>query len=267
MPFYQLIVLAVVGSLTGVLPISDSTHLMLLRHLLHWQDPGLAFDLALQLGALLALLIYFAGIWARVLRAGLDLNTLNPSRHHRLFWLLLVAVIPGLLARFVLERGAAIRFRAPLAGIALIVVAVLLWAGERIKEHNENLFQLRFTDSLLVGFAQALAIMPWVSRSGITMSIGLVRTMKRTTAAEFSLLISAPFVAAEALLRIMDLDSLTMEMQFAPFLTGFVVSSVVGYFVIGALLRSLDRRSFKPFAIYCAALGIFVLAAGPKLQG
>lgn len=269
MPLYQAVVLAVVQGLTEFLPISSTAHLTLFPWFLHWQDPGLTFDVALHAGTLVAVLLYFWRMWVQMLAAAAGLGgAADPDavQHRRLFWFLVVGTIPGGLAGYLFEHAAETRFRQPVViGTALIVVALVMWLGERMQTDGANLDRVGLADSLVVGVAQAFAVIPGVSRSGITMAAGLFRRMTRETAARFSFLLSTPLIAGAALRKGLEVrhEGLPADMRL-PFLVGIVVSAVVGYLVIAALLRFLERGTFKPFIIYRVALGLVVLAFALK---
>jgi len=143
------------------------------------------------------------------------------------------------------------------------VVALLMWAGERFSRREEGLGQVTFLDSIVVGAAQAFAVIPGVSRSGVTMTAGLFRNMTRETAARFSFLLSTPLIAGAALKKGLEIrhEGLPPEMKL-PFAVGIIVSGLVGYVVIAWLIRYLERRTFTVFIVYRLALGVVVLLWG-----
>jgi undecaprenyl-diphosphatase len=267
MPLYQAVVLAVVQGLTEFLPISSTAHLALFPWLLHWQDPGLTFDVALHAGTLLAVLLFFWREWVRMLTAAFGLHKSGDSAvpaDRRLFWLLVIGTIPGALAGALFEKATESKLRDPIIiALALIIVGLYMWAGDRAKYHDEVLREVTLTDSVLVGISQALALIPGVSRSGITMSTGLFRRMERQTAARFSFLLSTPLIAGAALKKGLEIrhEGLPHDTRM-PFLVGIAVSAIVGYIVIGWLIRYLQQNTFKPFVIYRLVVGtaVFILA-------
>jgi undecaprenyl-diphosphatase len=279
MPIYQAIVLAVVQGLTEFLPVSSTAHLWLVPWLLKWKDPGLTFDVALHAGTLVAVLAYFWRYWVEMIVLGFGLGGgstapgVNVASHSaredlrqntRLLWYMAVATIPAALAGWRFERAAEEQLRSPLIiGIALIVIALFMWAGDWLGKRERDLGHVGFLDSFLVGVAQALAVIPGVSRSGVTMTAGLFRKMKRETAARFSFLLSTPIIAGAALKKGMEIRhaGLPHEMRL-PFLCGAFVSALVGYLVIAVLIRYLERRTFKVFVVYRIALGVIVLLLG-----
>ena len=271
MPLYQAIVLAIVQGLTEFLPISSTAHLALFPWLLGWKDPGLTFDVALHAGTLVAVLVYFWRYWLEML--GLLLGQSwggNPGLglDRKLLWFLVAATIPAGVAGLLFEHAAEEQLRSPLIiGTALVVVGLLMWAGERLGRQNQTLDHVTLLDSLLVGVAQAVAVIPGVSRSGITMTAGMFRGMKRESAARFSFLLSTPIIGGAALKAGFDMrhEGIPPEMVM-PFLVGVVIAAVVGYLVIAILIRYLERGTFKIFVVYRVALGVLVFVLGWGLR-
>ena len=279
MPLYQAVVLAIVQGLTEFLPVSSTAHLWLVPWLLRWKDPGLTFDVALHAGTLVAVLAYFWRYWVEMIALAFGLGGGAPAgagsgashsarddlrQNPRLLWFLAVATIPAALAGWRFERAADEQLRSPIIiGVALIVVGLFMGAGDWLGKRERDLGHVGFLDSLLVGVAQALAVIPGVSRSGITMTAGLFRKMKRETAARFSFLLSTPVIAGAAMKKGMEIrhEGLPQNMHL-PFLCGIIVSALVGYLVIAVLIRYLERRTFKVFVIYRLALGVIVLVLG-----
>jgi undecaprenyl-diphosphatase len=278
MPIYQAIVLAVVQGLTEFLPISSTAHLWLVPWLLGWKDPGLTFDVALHAGTLLAVLVFFWRYWVEMAAmavgwgggsapdAGAASHSVRTDlrQNPRLLWFLVIATLPAALAGWRFEHAAEEQLRSPVViGAALIVVGLLMWAGDWLGKRERDLGHVGLLDSFLVGVAQALAVIPGVSRSGVTMTAGLFRSMKRETAARFSFLLSTPIIAGAALKKGLEIrhTGLPHDMRL-PFLCGALVSALVGYLVIAVLIRYLERRTFKVFVVYRVALGVIVLVLG-----
>ncbi len=267
MPLYQAIILAVVQALTEFLPVSSTAHLALFPWFLRWEDPGLTFDVALHAGTLVAVLIYFWRNWLEMLKAAAGLGDKADAtvrRNRQLFWYLVVGTIPAGLAGWFFEEAAETQLRQPtVIGSALIAVGLLMWAGEKMQASRVTLERVSFRDSILVGLAQAVAVIPGISRSGITMTVGLFRGMTRETAARFSFLLATPVIGGAALKKGFDIlhSGLPAEM-IAPFVLGTVVAGLVGYLVIAVLLRFLQYGTFKIFIVYRLALGVIVLLLG-----
>jgi undecaprenyl-diphosphatase len=284
MPIYQAIVLAIVQGLTEFLPVSSTAHLWLVPWLLGWKDPGLTFDVALHAGTLLAVLAYFWRYWVEMATMAVGLGGGGPNapnagakghsastdlrQNPRLLWYLAIATIPAALAGWRFEHAAEEQLRSPIiVGVALIVIGLFMWAGDWLGKHERDLGHVGLLDSFLVGVAQALAVIPGVSRSGVTMTAGLFRRMKRETAARFSFLLSTPIIAGAALKKALEIRhaGLPHDMRL-PFLGGAIVSAVVGYLVIAVLIRYLERRTFKVFVVYRVVLGVILLVLGWGLR-
>ncbi|MGB6678930.1 MAG: undecaprenyl-diphosphate phosphatase [Terriglobales bacterium] len=281
MPIYQVVVLAIVQGLAEFIPVSSSGHLIIVRRLLGWNELSpaheLTFDVALHFGTLLSVLFYFRRTWVQIIRAalggkvvrfseagGTDQNlTADEQREERLLlWFLAIATIPGAIAGKLLEHSAEDYFREHIFLIAgaLIVVALLMWWGEKVGELKKPLIGINFADAVIVGCAQAFALIPGVSRSGSTITAGLFRNMTREAAVRFSFLLSTPLIAGAALLKAHELrkEGLPAEMHM-PFLVGVLVSAVVGYVAIAWLIRYLQSNSLKVFIVYRIVVGVIVI--------
>jgi undecaprenyl-diphosphatase len=282
LPIYQVVVLAIVQGLAEFIPVSSSGHLIIVRRLLGWNELSpaheLTFDVALHFGTLLSVLFYFRRTWVQIIRAalggkvvrfseagGTDQNlTADEQREERLLlWFLAIATIPGAIAGKLLEHSAEDYFREHIFLIAgaLIVVALLMWWGEKVGELRKPLTGISLADALIVGCAQAFALLPGVSRSGSTITAGLFRNMTREAAVRFSFLLSTPLIAGAALLKAHELrkEGLPAEMHM-PFLVGVLVSAVVGYIAIAWLIRYLQSNSLKVFIVYRIVVGVIVIA-------
>jgi undecaprenyl-diphosphatase len=252
--------LGLVQGITEFLPISSSGHLALLEHFLKTPGAGLSFDILLHLGTLGGLLAYFGRDW-------LDMGHafINPTRYNRperrLLFYLIVANIPGALAGVLLEKKAETIFRQPLR-IALLLAAVglLLLAAEKVARHRRPLDHLRLGDALIIGLAQALAIMPGVSRSGITMTAALFLGFNRRSAAHFSFLLSTPIIAGAAIHHLPKWFKAPPEnLSLLAASLGFVAALLSSYLAIKFLMRFLQRHTFIPFVVYRLALAALVL--------
>jgi len=252
----QAIVLGLVQGLGEFLPISSSAHLVLVPWLFKWQDPGLTFDIALHLGTLIAVLIFFWQDWIRLLRGGV--KGWN-NKDGRLFWYLVLATIPGGVIGILLEDKAETVFRTPLlTALMLILMGVVLYWADRRSKGGLRIDHIDLRTSLLIGLSQALAIIPGVSRSGITMTTALLSGMYREDAARFSFLLSTPIIMGAALIKIPELLHNTAMINTA-FLVGVLVSALVGLASIGFLLSYVQTKNFLPFAWYRFILGALVI--------
>ena len=266
MPIVQVIVLAVVQGLTEFLPISSTAHLYLTSWLLGWNVEGLDFDIALHIGTLLAVIIYFFKDWLQIIGQGLGMSvgTDDELRHNRgLLWLLAIATVPVGIAGLLFNKQAEGPWRNPFViGIMLIVVGVLMWVAENAGRKQRDLASISGVDAMAIGVAQALAVVPGTSRSGITITAGLFRNLNRETAARFSFLLSTPAIAAAAGKAVWDMRKTGgfHGLVQPDFLIGVAVSALVGCVVIAWFLHYLRRSGLRPFVYYRIVFGIIVLA-------
>jgi undecaprenyl-diphosphatase len=270
MPLFQAVALAIVQGLTEFLPVSSSAHLILLPWLAGWKEPGLAFDVALHAGTLAAVLLYFLRDWVELVLAGFGIrssakmSTEDLSWKRKVFWLLVIGTIPGAVVGLLFEKTIEDRLGQPLPiACALIVVGLLMWWVDSLANLERHMPEANLADSVVIGTAQALALFPGVSRSGITITAGLFRRMTRETAARFSFLLSTPIIAGAALEEVPKLiharHAGTLDLPLSTLLIAIAVSGVVGYAVIGFLLRYLQTRTLKVFVVYRIVVGILVL--------
>ncbi len=270
MTLFHAVVLAIVQGLTEFLPISSSAHLWFFPWALHWPDGGLPFDVALHVGTLLAVVLYFLGTWIALVLNGFGIHYPTAASagevqtNRRLFWLLVIGTIPGAIVGALFERFIEETWRnpGPIAA-AMIGVAVLMMLAEATGGFKRILEFANLGDAIVIGSAQALALFPGVSRSGITIVAGLFRKMTRETAARFSFLLSTPLIAGAAVKELPQLmrmhRSEGLDLSMSTLLIAIAVSGVVGYAVIGFLLRYLQTRTLKIFIVYRLAFGIFIL--------
>ena len=250
----QAIVLGIVQGLTEFLPVSSSAHLILVPWLLRWRDPGLAFDVVLHLGTLLALLAYYWRDWLDMGKALVD----GRAMPRRLLFFLVIASVPGAIIGLLLEKQAETIFRSPvLIATTLALMGIVLWAGDSIGSKKRKMEDITIVDALLIGLSQALAIIPGVSRSGATITTARLLGIDRAAAANFSFLMATPIIAGAGLLEARKLlhSGLTADLGW-----GFVASAIFSLLAIVGLLRFVRTHSYRPFAIYRIVLGIAVVA-------
>ncbi|MGO9602292.1 MAG: undecaprenyl-diphosphate phosphatase [Candidatus Binataceae bacterium] len=251
---FQALVLGAVQGLTEFLPVSSSAHLILIPWLFGWQDPGLAFDVALHLGTLVALIVYYRSTWVDLLSSVFTGD--KPSR--RLLTLLIVASLPGAAIGFILEKKAETVFREQyvLIAAALAVLGLALWLCDRLGRSKRTMSELGIGDALLIGFSQALAIIPGVSRSGATITMARALGIKREDAANFSFLMATPIIAGAGLLEARKIaGGLNAAVGW-----GFLSAAVFGLVAIAFLVRFVRTRTYQPFVWYRIAVAIFVVA-------
>ncbi len=255
MTVFQALVLGVIQGLGEFLPISSSAHLVLAPWAFGWQDPGLSFDVSLHMGTLLAVVAFFWRDWLELLSEALRRR--RGSKRASLFWYLVAATIPGALAGYILEDQAETIFRNPLLiAVMLIVMGLILYLVDRRAAKRKGLLEMSFADSLLIGLSQAFAIIPGVSRSGVTMTAGRALGLTRETAARFSFLLSTPIIFGAGVMKLKDISAGDFTL---PFVIGIVTSAVVGFLSIGFLLKYLTERSFALFVWYRFALGLAII--------
>lgn len=250
------VTLGIVQGLGEFLPISSSAHLILTPWFLGWPDPGLTFDVALHLGTLIAVVVYF---WRDLLK--LALAAPRPrTPDGRLAWLLLLGAIPGGIAGVLLDDLAEQAFRSPaLIAFTLSAMGLALYLADRAGGSERQLRDIGLADALIIGVAQALAIVPGVSRSGITIAVARWRGVERAAAARFSFLLGTPLIAGAALFKLRHLLA-TPEVFSGPFLAGIAVAALVGGLSIAFVLRYLQRAGLGVFVIYRLLLAALVVA-------
>ncbi|MCX6631043.1 MAG: undecaprenyl-diphosphate phosphatase [Candidatus Solibacter sp.] len=266
MPLLQVIILALVQGLTEFLPISSTAHLYLTSWLFGWQVEGLDFDIALHLGTLLAVLLYFAGDWMQIIAQGFGMRVRGDEElkhNHMLLWLLVIGTIPVGIAGLVFNKQAETTWRNPFViGFMLIAVGVLMYLAEKAGRQQRDLSSINLPDVVSIGVAQALAVVPGTSRSGITITAGIFRNMTRESAARLSFLLSTPAIGAAAAKALYDMykkDGLHGIMT-TDFMVGIAVSTITGCLVISWFLHYLRRSGLRPFVYYRIVFGIIVIA-------
>ncbi|MDD5073257.1 MAG: undecaprenyl-diphosphate phosphatase [Candidatus Omnitrophica bacterium] len=238
MGIVQSIVLGIVQGVGEFLPVSSSAHLIVVPWLFGWQEHSLAFDVALHAGTLVAVLAYFWRDWFGIIRG-------------RFLWYIAVASVPGAVIGKLLEEKAETVFRSPaLIACAMGIFAVIFYFIDRYSRKTRTLKSLNFLDSLLIGISQALAIVPGVSRSGVTMATGIGLKFDREAAARFSFLLSAPIILGATVLKLKDIGALASGENGLSLFAGFIVSAATGFLSIRFLLNYLKRHSFTAFVIY-----------------
>jgi undecaprenyl-diphosphatase len=266
MPLFQVVILSIIQGVTEFLPVSSTAHLALAPWLLGWADQGLTFDIALHAGTLLAALLYFCNAWVQIIAQGFGLRAgKDPALRDnpRMLWLLAVGSIPVGVAGFIFGKQAESTWRNPFVmGTMMILVGLLMWMAERSSARGRDLAHVTLSDSIVVGLAQAAAVVPGVSRSGITIAAALFRNLDRVAAARFSFLLAAPAIAGAAAKAFYDLNKhggIPADMR-TPFMLGIALSAASGFAVIAFFLRFLQHRSLKFFIYYRIIFGIIVIA-------
>lgn len=268
---FKAIILGIVQGLTEFLPVSSTGHLIIAQHAMGLSDDdfGLRFDAAIHLGTLVAVLIYFRELIARYVIAWLQSVkarswSLNPAS--RVAWLLILGTIPGGIAGFLLQDFVENQVRSTaLVVVMLIVFTLPMWLADRYGRNRRSLDSLTTQDAVLIGTAQAVALVPGVSRSGITISTGMLAGLRREEAAAFAFLLSGPIIAAAGLKQLFDIargdvPPSSLHNEFAVYLAGLVTAAIVGYAAIWFLVRYLRTNPLTLFIVYRIIAGIVLLA-------
>ena len=260
--FFQVTILAVLQGATEFLPISSSGHLILPSLIFAWNDQGLTFDIAVHVGTLFAVLVYFRDDLQRLVFAlTLSVFQRKHSEDSKLAWMLLAATIPAglsglLFATQVEQYGRSLI----LIGITSIVFGLLLFVSDRSGSKQLTLADMNWKTALLIGFSQVLALIPGTSRSGVTMTAALFCNLDRAAAARFSFLLAIPIIAASGLLRgIQFLQIDTESVEWFVLLYAIFISAVVAYLCIHYFLQLIEKIGFLPFVIYRILLGLVLI--------
>ncbi len=262
MELFQAFILGMVQGLGEFLPISSSAHLILTPWLFGWPDQGLAFDIALHWGTLVAVVTYFyKDIWLLV--KGFFHSIIPSTRdfqsniYQKLAWLIILATIPAAVIGKIFESEVESAFRNPiLIAITLSVVGVILYLADKYGNKLKDLTQAKWLNALVVGLAQALAIVPGISRSGATITAGLLQGFTRQDAAKFSFLISIPIIFGAGVLKLPEIANIQNHLQL---LVGFSSSAVFGFLAIKYMLKYISNRSFAIFTWYRLALAAIIV--------
>ena len=259
MTIFQAIVLGVIQGLSEFLPISSSAHLALTPWLLGWQEPGLAFDVALHLGTLIALVWFFWQEWMTLARAFFAIVRKRriETESERRFAFVAVATIPGAMAGYLLQSHAKTIFRTPaLIATMLILMGIILWLVDRKAGQARGLPMMGWRDAILIGLAQMFAIVPGVSRSGSTITAGRALGFSREAAAVFSFLMSLPIITAAVVFE--GRHAIDQGITL-PLVAGVVAAAVSGWLAISVLLKFIARNSYGIFAVYRLVIGVGIL--------
>ncbi len=257
----QIIILAIIQGLTEFLPISSSAHLILVPVVLQWPDQGLAFDVAVHVGSLLAVMLYFRHEVVNMTTAWFD--SVLQQRHNadsRLAWWVILGTIPAVVAGLLFKDVVETELRSPLViAWATIGFGLLLALADRVKRHLRDEYSLSWRDVLIIGCFQALALIPGTSRSGITMTAGLFLGLQRDAAARFSFLLSIPVIIASGVFKTRDLIESQLPVEWGLLLLAVGLSALSAWLCIHLFLQLINRIGMMPFVIYRLLLGALLL--------
>lgn len=273
MSIVEAIVLAIIQGVTEFLPVSSSAHLIMIPWWLGWDRPPVIFEVTVHIGTILAVIAYFWSDWLQLIKAGWAAvqKRAITTAEERIFFFILISSIPagigGLLFKDYLENQLS---EITIVCVTLMMTAGLLALSEWLtnKQTGKPLEEIGLWDAIWIGLAQAFALIPAISRSGSTISAGLLRGLNRDAATRYSFLMSTPIILGAGAVQVLDVlrGEVKVDGQEVPLLVGFVISGVVGYFSITFLLNFVRQRSFYVFAAYCMAFSIVTLMA-VALQG
>ncbi|MBI5554925.1 MAG: undecaprenyl-diphosphatase UppP [Elusimicrobia bacterium] len=257
MTIIQSIILGFIQGVGEFLPISSSGHLIAVPQLLGWADHGLVFDIALHWGTLAAVMIYFWQDWILLIRSGWRGTG---TRDGKMFWFLIVAAIPGAIAGYLLDNIAETYFRnVGLVGSSLIIMGMIMYLCDRYGRQDVNFKQITFWQSLWIGFSQALAIIPGVSRSGSTISCARILGLDRESAARFSFLLSTPIIFGSAIVPLKKLFQQGLTIPLVNFAAGMLTAAILGLLCIRFFLQYLKKSDLVIFVWYRFVFGVILL--------
>ncbi len=257
MTMFEIIILAIIQGITEFLPISSSAHLILPETILGWDSQGLAFDVAVHVGSLLAVMIYFRDDIMNMLidwcKCGF---TKQQTANSRLAWWVIIGTIPAVVIGFTLKDFIEVYARSgEVIAVTTIVFGLLLWYADKQAHLVKNIGQMTWQHTLIIGFAQAVALIPGTSRSGITMTAGLLMGYDRESAARFSFLLSIPVILGAGLLATLDLLQDAAAVDWSALAYGALFSFVSAYACIALFLNFINRIGMTPFVVYRLLLG------------
>ena len=260
MDIIQIIVLALVQGLTEFLPVSSSAHLILVPYITGWQDQGLAFDVAVHVGTLTAVVLYFRKVIKKMFFAWLISLKGRHSEDSKLAWGVVIGSIPVGVTGLLFEGVISEYLRTPIIiGTTMLVFGFLLWYADFSGKRQRNEYSLSWKDIVIIGCAQAIALIPGTSRSGITISAGLLLGLTASAAARFSFLLSIPVIVFAGGVELLDYLTVASSNDMNDLLTGALISAFSAYFCIHYFLKILDRVGMTPFVVYRLLLGVLLL--------
>lgn len=262
-------ILGIIQGITEFLPISSSAHLILVPWFLGWKPEGIAFDVSLHVGTAIAVITFFWRDWVRLARElilGLKEGNMG-NADRRLAWLLVVGTLPALVAGLAFESMVEERLRSPLIIVfTLPILAIFLYVADKRSRQDRGIENFTWADSLSIGFSQALALIPGVSRSGITMTTAMLRNSTRISAARFSFMLSTPVIAGAGILEILRLAKAVLHpaesmpaVNWGALGVGFLCAAISGFLCIRFFLGYIQTKSFTPFVVYRFLLAGLVL--------
>ncbi|NQY51728.1 MAG: undecaprenyl-diphosphate phosphatase [Piscirickettsiaceae bacterium] len=261
MELSQAITLGISQGLTEFLPISSSAHLILLPIIMDWQDQGLAFDVAVHVGTLISIIIYFRQTLRKLLADWIySIYFRQIIDKGKLVWDIIIGTIPVGLIALSINHYYELHLRGPLIiAIATIIFGLLLGCADWYGKQQRNEYQLKLKDIIILGFAEAIALIPGTSRSGITITAGLILGLSRSSSARFSFLLSIPVITLAGGLKIFHLIYVESNTDWFALILGALLSFISSYLCIHLFLKSIERIGMWPFVIYRLILGVLLI--------
>lgn len=262
MSLMQLVFLAIIQGLTEFLPVSSSGHLILFSHITSFQDQGIGIDIALHIGSLIAVLIYFRTIILKMFYEVFKTKLIPDFSYayNKLAYLVVAASVPALFVGFLLRNFGMDFLRNPkIIGVTILCYGLLLYFADRFSENNRNLKDITLKDALLIGLAQCLALVPGTSRSGITITIARFLKINRVDAAKFSMLLSIPTIFAAGALEVYRLFTNGSTQELSSSFDAVLYSFAASYIVICFMMKWLQTKTYLPFVVYRVVLGLLLI--------
>ncbi|WP_257325329.1 undecaprenyl-diphosphate phosphatase [Pseudoalteromonas rhizosphaerae] len=258
MSIIEIIVLALIQGLTEFLPISSSAHLILPSQILGWQDQGLAFDVAVHVGTLIAVIIYFRKEVVEILAAWFkSFGAQGATDDSKLGWWIILGTIPAAVLGLIFKDLIELYLRSAwVIAITTILFGLLLWYADVKGKQTKTIYQLTWKSALMIGMAQAMAMIPGTSRSGITMTAGLMLGMNKQSAARFSFLLAIPVISMMGLYYTIELALGDHVVDWTTLILGAGLSFISAYACIFLFLKIIERMGMMPFVIYRLLLGV-----------
>lgn len=261
MTLLQAFILGIVQGIGEFLPISSSGHLVIVPYLFGWDYQGLGFDVALHMGTVLAVVIFFfrdwVSIFSRALSTEKELDSSNEKYPSNILWIILVSSIPAGVAGYYLEDLAEKTLRNPLLiASSLVIFAILLWIVDKLKNKVSTIKKINYKKGFTIGIAQAISLVPGVSRSGITATAGMLLGLNRESAMRFSFLLATPAIIGAFILTLNNISATQINLAF---FVAIITSAITGFLSIKYLLLYLTKHGFAPFVIYRIILAIIIL--------
>jgi undecaprenyl-diphosphatase len=263
----DLIQSSVLGILQGIgefLPISSTAHLVIIPYFFQWKDPGLAFDVALHFGTLIAVVAFFWRDWIKIFELAFKNEVQNPKSKVQIYekntlLILIFATVPGVLAGYFLEEKAETIFRDPLLiAVSLSLMGLVLYLSDWFSKKNLSVQDIGWGKAIIIGIAQAVAIIPGVSRSGVTISAALSLGINRKDAARFSFLLATPIIFGASIAKFPEIIHIGINFST---IVGVIFSAISGYLSIKYLVRFIEKVGYLPFFIYRLIMALIIIAS------